>query len=271
MEISIVIVNWNTKDLLLGCIKSIIASKPKMDYEVIVVDNGSTDGSVEALDIFKKKLNLKTIKNSENLGFAKANNQAINKSSGKYILLLNSDTEVKDDAITKMYNFAKTTDDAGVVGAKLISSDGATQPSCFHFPTLAGAIKHFWFGVSNAYGSFYLEGDSPQEVDAVVGACFLITPKARAKVGLINEKYFFFFEDLDYCRKVRSVGLKTYYLPSANVLHYHGSTIRKVEGTKEVWKKLIPGSKIYHGLVVHYLINFVIWTSQKWKKLLNLK
>lgn len=269
-DLSVIILNWNTKELLIDCIDSIIKSKPKVSIEVIVVDNGSTDGSVEALDRFKGKLKLTSIKNDSNLGFAKANNQGIKVSAGKYILLLNSDTLIEDEAIDKLYNFAISDKKIGVVGAKLKNRDGSTQASCFYRPTLLGAIKEYWLGIKNSYGNYVPAGENPTEVDVVAGAAFLITPQARLKVGILDEKFFFFFEDLDYCRRTWRNGLKVYYLPEAVVIHLHGSTVRKTAEADVVWKRLIPGSKLYNGILNHYLIHFVIWTSQKWKKLFSL-
>lgn len=271
MDLSIVIVNWNTKGLLTDCLNSILDSKPKMSYEVIVVDNGSEDGSVEAIAKFKTKLKLKVIENKSNEGYSKANNKGIRDAVGDYILLLNTDTKVVDSALDRLFNFAKDHPDAGVVGARLLNADGSLQTSCFKFPTLMSAMKEYWFGIKGSYGSYVPSGETPTAVDVVVGAAFLITPEARKRAGILNEKYFFFFEDLDYCRKVKSVGLKVYYLPEAKVIHYHGSTIRKTADADKVWKKLVPGSKIYHGLAMHYLINFVLWSGQKWRKLLNLE
>src|SRR3989344_4262041 len=140
-DLSIVIVNWNTKELVLDCINSIIESKTKVKYEIIVVDNGSTEGSVEALRKIKE---IKLIENKENLGFAKAVNQGIKKSKGKYILLLNSDTLVRKGSIDKLIEFAKRTSDAGVVGSRLLNPDRRIQPSCINFPTIGNATKQSW-------------------------------------------------------------------------------------------------------------------------------
>lgn len=266
IEISIIIINFNTKDLLVSCLNSVLISSPKVKYEIIIVDNGSTDGSVEAVEKFKKK-NINIIQNENNYGFAKANNQGIKKASSKYILLLNSDTYVKKETIDKMYEFAKKTSDAGVIGAKLLNPNGTSQASCFRFPSYKNAINQYWFGKERLLDKYFPSGDQPSEVDAVVGAAFLITPQALKKVGLLDEKYFFFYEDLDYCRRVSRVGLKVYFLPSALVVHHHGSTVSKINSADKSWEKLIPGSKIYNGLIKHYLINFIIRSAHIWQKI----
>ncbi len=261
VEVSVIIVNYNTGKLLRECVESIVSStdilrNPKT--EIIVVDNNSSDGSEDV----KGKITF--IKNFSNPGFSIANNQGIKQAKGEYILLLNPDTNIKSDAILKLVEFAKRHFEVGVVGAKLILRDGITQKSVFRFPTIWRAVCEFWFG-ANTYSSYFPQEDGPIAVDAVVGAAFLITPQAREKVGLLDERYFMYFEDLDYCRRVWNSGLKVYYLSSAEVIHYHGTSGKGLTPNENQWRRLIPSSKIYHGLFGHWLINFIIWTSQKLK------
>lgn len=267
IDVSIIIVNWNTKDLVVNCVNSILASKPRAAVEIIIVDNGSTDGSLEEIHKLQKKGKIqKVIENGSNLGFSKANNKGIKSSKGEFVLLLNSDTEIKKSAIDELLNFAKNKKNLGVVGSKLLNKDGTVQPSCFNFPTLMNAIRQYWLGEKHLYDKFYPKTNQPTSVDVVVGASFLITPEAIKRVGLLNEKYFFFFEDLDYCRAVRNAGLEVYYLPSSQVVHLHGSSVQKVTTDESAWKKLVPGSRIYHGVLKHHLINFVLWSGQKLQK-----
>lgn len=270
LDLTIVIPNYNTCDMVLDCLKSISSSVPKPSYEVIVVDNGSSDGSVES---FRKLKNskLKIISNNENLGFSKACNLGIKVARGKYILLLNSDTLVQKNALDELVKFAKVTPDAGVVGSRLLNKDGSIQPSCFNFPTLGKTILQYWFGQKELLDKLAPAGDKPVEVDAVVGASFLITPQALKKVGKLDPRYFMFYEDLDYCRKVKSKGLKIYYLPKSNVVHYHGQSGKNIADYENQWRRLIPSSKIYFGEVNHALISFVIWSATKTKKLLGIK
>ena len=262
-DLSVVIVNFNTKELVLKCLASIEKFGQGLNLEIIVVDNASTDGSLPAL----RKLGIGIISNSVNLGYAKANNQGIKLAKGKYILLLNSDAQVKEKSLEKLTAFAENHPEAGVVGSKLLNPDGSLQPSCFHFPTLVNAVREYWLGHKGSFEKYTPGGVEAREVDAVVGAVFLITPAAREKVGLLDERYWAYFEDLDYCREVWRKGLKVYYLPTAEVLHYHGASFDQLAGKGDQWKRLIPGSKIYHGLVNHYLINSVIWISQKCKNI----
>ena len=267
LDLSVIIVNLNTRKLTLDCIKSALAEGPETKKEIIVVDNGSTDGSVEALEALARQKLITFIKNKENLGFAKANNQGIRIAKSKYLLLLNSDTIVKRGALAKLVEFAESTPDAGIVGSKLLNIDGSLQSSCFHFPTIANAVKEYFLGQKGYFKKFAPKGKKPTPVDALVGAAFLITPAAFKRAGLLDERYFAYFEDIDYCRKAWQTGLKVYYLPSSEIIHYHGATFKKMAKREDQWRKLIPGSKIYHGVVKHYVINTILWIGQKWEKL----
>ena len=264
MDISIVIVSWNTKDLLSKCIKSIVNSKPRTTYEIIVVDNASSDGSFEYLESLKLT-NLTIVENKENLGFARANNQGIKVASGKYVLLLNSDAEVGSGVIDGLLSQAKMHPEAGVILPKLVNSDGTTQGSVFRLPNLPRAIRHYWFGeeILNKYSP-----DKSGEVEAGVMAAFLIAPAVLKKVRGLNEKYFMYFEDLDFCREVRRLGFTIYFDKDIVVKHHHGESGKKLAEASHQWKRLIPSSKIYHGTINHYLITTVIYASQKLGKFL---
>ncbi len=270
MKVSVIIVNYNTKDLTKACIESVMNEGSKLDFEVIVVDNNSKDGSVTELKkLWRKYKNLKLIENKENSGFSKANNQGAREASGKYILLLNSDTVVKRFSFKKLIAFAEKKEDAGVVGARLLNPDGSLQASCFYFPTIKNAIREYWLGQEGLFEKYAPKGNKPVEVEALVGAAFLITPKALQKVGLLDERYFMYFEDVDYCRRVWEKGLKVYYLPEVRVLHYHGESGKKLADAANQWRRLIPSSKIYHGVFYHTLLNLVLKLGQKWKSLKN--
>lgn len=270
MKLSIIITSYNTKDLTKECIESIMNEGSSLDFEVVVVDNNSKDGSVAGLKLlWRKYKNLKLIENKENAGYTKASNQGIEAASGEYILLLNPDTVVKRFAFKKLIAFAEKKEDAGVIGARLLNPDGSLQDSCFYFPTIKNAIREYWLGQKGLFEKYAPKGNKPVEVDIIVGAAFLITPKALREVGLLDERYFMFFEDVDYCRRVRERGLKVYYLPEARVLHYHGESGKKITDGDNQWRRLIPSSKIYHGTLKHYFLTIILWLGQKWQKLVK--
>lgn len=243
-ELSIIIVNYKSDKYLVKCLESIKKYPPKASYEVIVIDN-----------------------NKDNVGFARGVNKGIRKSRGKYMLLLNPDTQVKEGSIDRLYEFAKGTADAGVVGPRLLNPDGSIQDSVINFPTIFLAFIAFWLGDRTKYEKY--APAKTMKVDVVLGAAFLITPQAIKKVGMLDERYFMYYEDLDYCKRVKKAGLAVYYLPTSEVIHHHGMSGKNLLPDEKQWRRLIPSSKIYHGVIGHYLLNFVIWSGQKWQKLLK--
>lgn len=265
-KLSIVIVNFNTYKLTAACIDSIFKYPPDCDFEILVVDNASSDGSSVKL---AQRKDIKLIASDVNVGFASGNNLGIKKASGKYILLLNSDTLVTKDALAKLYNFAIATPNLGVVGPKLLNSDKSTQGSVFQFPTVWRAMQQYWFGKGKPMDKYAPIGKTAQKVDALVMAAYMISPAALVKVGLLDERYFMFFEDIDYSRKVHAAGLDIYYLPNAEVVHLHGASGKDLKTNADQWRRLVPSSKIYHGTVGHYIISFIIWTGQKWRTFLK--
>lgn len=261
MKLSIIIISYNTEKLTLSCLRSLDKYPYSGKFEVIVIDNRSSDSSVEKIKNFTpKEYKLKLIQNENNSGFAKANNQGIRKSSGKYVLLLNSDTEVTKNALNAIVEFAGKHQDAGVVAPKLLNRDKTVQKSVFYLPTIKRAINQYIFGKHNMLDKYAPKVKKPIEVECVVGAAFLITPSARKHVGLLNENYFMYFEDLDYCRAVRKHNLKVYYLPNTKIIHIHGAS---GNASAEQFKRLVNASKIYHGLIKHYIVQFIIKVGQK--------
>ena len=260
-DLSIIIVNYNTKDLTLKCVESVrqSMSKSKLKWEIIVVDNASIDPPPQSDDY-------KLIKNKENVGFSRANNQGMRVVKGNYILLLNSDTEVKKGSIDKLYEFARANEDVGVVSPRLLNPDGSIQGSVFRTPTIWRNIRQYFFGEENLLAKYAPDVDSPVEVEIVSTAAFMITPTALKEVGFLSEKYFMFFEEFDYSRRVKEKGLKIVYFPNSEVIHYHGASGEKLAVPKEQWRRLIPSSKIYHGPLKHYLLFLISWMGQKFGK-----
>jgi len=267
--LSIIIVSYNTKELLKQCVNSIIKSLANSpinelkNIEIIIVDNHSTDRTREYLLIFKRSHlgKLKTIFNKENLGFAKANNQGIKVAEGKYILLLNSDTKIVPGALEKMISFAQKRKDAGIVAPKLLNKGGKTsQASCYKLPTIRGAINEYWFGKKGSYEKYLPRGGNPVKVEAAIGAAMLIPKAVVDVVGLLDEKYFMYFEDLDYCRRVNKSGFMVYYLPQARIIHYGGQSGKKKPN--KVNHYLTESSKKFNGFLKYNLIFIIIKLSR---------
>ena len=234
MDLSVIIVNWNTKKLLEDCLRSFFKFTKDVTFEVIVVDNGSKDGSQA---IVKKKFpQVKLIPNKDNLGFAKANNQGIKIAKGKYVLLLNSDTYLIENSFKKLVEKADELDDLGALGPLLLNEDRSIQQSVGFFPDLP---QIFWWMTfiddlpgGTVLKSYHVDHDSfyksEHEVDWVTGASFLIPKKVTDKVGLLDEKIFMYGEDFEWCFRIKKAGFKVYFSPVAKVVHIGGGSVNKV-------------------------------------------
>lgn len=278
MDLSIIIPSFNTKKLLKECLESVISNqrpatrkKPTTSHrslvtEIIVVDNGSTDNSVEYLKKVAKDEMIQIILLDQNWGFAGAVNRGIKKAKGKYLLLLNSDTQIQKETLKEAIKFAQEHPQS-IIGLQLVNPDQSIQPSVYHFPSITGAIKEFWLGKKGSYQKYFPKSKKPVKVDAVTGAAMLIPKKIIKKIGLFDEKYFFYFEDLDYCRRAKKAGINVYYLPSAKVFHHHGAAGREMPEITHQW--LVESSKKYNGLVKYYLLTLIIWLGQKWQRFLK--
>jgi len=265
MRISFIIVSFNTKEFLEKCLNSL--EKSQEDFwkhnEIIVVDNNSQDESTEMVKRKFSKVNL--IENKENFGFSKANNQGIKMAKGEYVFLLNSDTEIGKESLSEMIEFIKKNPQTGILAPRLLNPDGSIQDSVFYFPTIGGAIKQYWLGESGCFGKYAPQTSNTMEVEAVVGAAMLIPKKIINHIGLLDENYFMYFEDLDYCCRVKTAGYKILYYPGFQVTHYHGASGKTVLSKPSTW--LIDSSKRYHGILGYWILTFVLWTGQKWQKI----
>jgi N-acetylglucosaminyl-diphospho-decaprenol L-rhamnosyltransferase len=245
MKLSIIIVNWNTRDLLSDCLSSIYEPALDIDFEIFVVDNASSDGS--QIMIHDQFPDVKMIANSNNPGFAIANNQALRISSGEYVLLLNPDTTVKPGAIEKLVNFLDDFPEAGAAGARLLNQDGSLQRSAFPKPTL---FREFW-RLFHLDGLMYIAKypmnrwslNQVREVDILKGACLLIRRIALNQVGLLDEEYFMYSEEFDLCTRLTQSGWHLYWIPSAEVIHFGGQSTQQV--AEEMFLQLYEGKIMY--------------------------
>jgi len=228
MDASIIIVNWNTKKLLLGCLKSVYDTTTGLNIEVLVVANGSNDGSAD--EVKEDFPQAKLIQNAENKGFAKANNQAFSISSGRYLLLLNSDALLTDGALKGLVNFMDETPEASIAACQYLNHDGGKQNSFDNFPTLATELLNKTLLKTlfpKKYPSKKKEYHEPMEVDSVIGACTIVRREAIRQVGMLDEDYFFFMEETDWCFRMHKAGWKVYHLPEIKVYHLQGQSKEK--------------------------------------------
>jgi len=233
MLLSICIVNWNTRDDLRQCLLSLPCGAGELALEVFVVDNASTDGSAEMVSGEFPQVTL--IRNADNRGFAHANNQALARCHGDYLLLLNSDTVTHQDALSALVAAMEAHPEVGISGAKLLNSDGSLQYSCRRFPTfIAGLLRNNPIGrlfPGNAQVQDYLMTEfdhaMPAKVDWVSGAALCIRRATMEQVGLLDEIYFMYCEDMDWCYRVRQAGWKVYYFPEAVITHHIGRSSDK--------------------------------------------
>ena len=230
VDLSIVIVNWNTKKITLQCIKSIYSSKSKYISEIILVDNNSSDDSVCAIE--KMFPEIKIIVNDKNFGFAKANNIGFSKCLGRYICIINSDTEVKLKTLNSMISFLDKNLDIGMLGPRTLNKNGSLMMTCRDFPSLLG----FFFqavGISKVFkksrlikGSFmtYFKHDSIRRVDVLSGSCMMVKKQAFDEVGGLDERFFIYGEDVDWCKRFNIAGWPVVFYPYAEIYHYSGSS-----------------------------------------------
>jgi len=224
-DVSIIIVNWNTKEFLLSCMKLVFEKGQGISREIIVVDNGSRDGSANEIKRVFPSIHL--IENEKNLGFARAVNQGLRMASGRYLLLLNPDTRVKHGAIKQLLSFMDFHFETGVAGAQLLNSDGSKQNSIANFPSLATELlnKRFlrWLFPKQFPGK-ERNYSEPVEVDSVIGACMMVRREALDQVGFLDEDYFLFLEETDWCYRMKRAGWKIYHVPQAEVYHFQGKS-----------------------------------------------
>jgi len=240
-DLSIIIVNYNSADFVLACLRSICKQKCAVAYEVIVVDNASSERCRERLSCDYPDVVF--IQSRSNLGFGKANNLGALHSSGEVLLFLNPDTEVRGCAIELLNEHIQKLEKPGAVGCRLLNSDGSLQTSCVQaLPTVlnqlldAEALRR-WFPRSSLWGmaALFKAGTAPAEVEAVSGACLMIQREVFDQVGGFSADYFMYGEDLDLCYKTQQAGFRNYYVPGSVIIHHGGgSTNRSVSNFSNV-------------------------------------
>jgi GT2 family glycosyltransferase len=256
-DLSVVIVSWNTCDLLAQCLASLEAERQAVAFEVIVVDNGSTDGSRQmvARDFTQARL----LTNPDNRGFATANNQGIAVAAGRYLLLLNSDTAVEPGSLGALVAFADAHPGAGILGPRLLNFDGSLQPSGGNFPTPLSTLAQL-LGLARISGrpryGTRRDYSVPAVVDEVSGAAMLVRASLLRELGGLDESFAWGYEDVDLCRRATTAGWSVHYLPAATVRHEWGASRRLAPASTVL--KAIAGRRHYfrkhHGRAAAALV-----------------
>lgn len=235
-DLSVVIVSWNVKEQLKACLQSLYAHTQQVSFDVFVVDNASQDGSPEMIEAEFPKVQL--LRNEMNVGFAGANNQAITLSKGRYVLLLNPDTFLHDDALSRMVSFLDHHLGIGVLGCKLLTTEGKIDLHCARgFPTLLGDLFEltklsYWFPHSRVFGGYlmtYWDHGDNREVDALSGACLMFRRTAMEQIGLLDENFFLYGEDVDFCYRFKKTGWKVFYYSEAKIVHLGSQSTQQLK------------------------------------------
>jgi len=262
MELSICIVNWNTREMLASCLSSLEMYLGDIEHEITVVDNASRDGSPSMLR--ERFPGIRLIENLENVGFARATNQALRESRGRYLLLLNSDTRLVDASLQGMLSFMDEHQDVGATGVRLLNSDGTIQV----YPT---ALPSLWQHVAQTMGldRWSLSdhrtsrdlSTGPREVERLKGACLMVRREVVSEVGLLDEDLFLYSEEDDWCLCIRDAGWKVFYLPEVRVVHHGRASVDQVaeEMFLQLHKSKIAFYRKHRGPVKTFALKCILF------------
>jgi GT2 family glycosyltransferase len=241
IDLSICIVSFMTRELLRDCLNSINNQPSIYSTEIIIVDNGSSDGTLEMLKTDFPQIQL--IQNSKNLGFTYPMNQALRAAQGRYLVQLNPDTLMIEDALRELFIFMQAHPEVGICGPKVLNRDGTLQKQCRRGePRPLAVIGHFLrlgkiFPKNKSLNEYllnYLDEDEANPVAGVAGSCMMIRREVIDQIGYLDEQYFAYQEDADYCRRARDAGWQVYYLPTAKIIHFGGQGGSRVQPVRSI-------------------------------------
>lgn len=240
MKLSIIIVSWNVKKVLIDCLGSIEENPASEPFEVLVVDNASSDGTVES--VRNKFPEVVVIANSQNLGFAAANNQGIEKSQSEYILLLNPDTIIHSDSLDILIEFMDKNEDVGICGPQLLNQDGTIQSSARYFPTFRGVLyRHTvirYLGLfKNEYKKWLMKNfdhKTKMDVDQVMGAALMIRQSIIEDIGVMDEQFFMYYEEVDLCFRIKQAGWRVVFMPEVVITHLGSQSSGQIPVKKQM-------------------------------------
>jgi GT2 family glycosyltransferase len=272
VDLSIVIVSWNVSALLQACLASIDAGRGELALETIVVDAGSTDGSPDIVStIFPW---VKLIARPDNVGFPKGNNIGLAQSNGRYLLLLNPDTEVVGQALSTMVDYLEANPGVGVVGGQLLNPDGTVQSSRRRFPTIATAFfESTWLqpvAPKKILRHYYAEDvadDETADVDWVKGACLMTRRTILEQVGPLDVDYFMYSEELDWCKRIKMTGWRVVYLPEAKIIHHEGKSSEQAVTARHInfQRAKLRYFRKYHGMMITVALRIFLLKNYLWQ------
>lgn len=278
-RVDISIVNYNGGEVIIKCLKSIFELKDELEFKVWVVDNASSDGSVEEIKL--KFLPVEVISNPDNRGFGKAHNQVLKEVKGDFVLVLNPDTIIKTGVVEKLVNYLSEHPEVGAITPKIVFENGKVDLTAHRgFPTPWAAFQYYILKDESLYHLTRRMSDEPHEVDAISGAFFLMPRAVLRKVGLFDEDYFMYAEDIDLCLRIKKLGLKVIYFPNLEILHYKGvlSGIKQhsVDQSKAKSEARIRALNAFYETMwifyrKHYkdeypfLVNWLVWLGIQYK------
>ncbi len=275
-DLSIIIVSWNVRDLLRACLHSIDAGRGDLNLEVIVVDSASGDGSPEMVRTEFPWVNL--MARDENVGFPGGNNVGLAAANGRYLLLLNPDTKIKGNALSKMVAYMEQNPDVGGLGPQLLNDDGSIQPSRNRFPTVAtGFFESTWLQpiapkrILRHYYAQDLPDDETADVDWVKGACLLTRREVVEQIGGMDEAYFMYSEELDWQRRMKDAGWRIIYFPAAQVLHYEGKSSEQAVTARHInfQRAKLRYFRKYHGRLAAGALRIFLLLNYVWQLVLE--
>ncbi len=266
LDLSIIVVNWNGKDLLAKCLQCVESTVKKVSYETYVVDNASTDGSQEM--VRRDFPTVKLIANTANVGFATANNQAMKVAEGRYILLLNSDAFVNENTLDTMVEFMDAHPDAGMSSCKLLYGDGSLQRSCATFPTLVTELfialgLDKLFPNSQLFGKYLMtdwDYNDTRTVDVIMGAFMMVRGDLIPKIGMMDEAFFMYSEEVDWCFRFKMAGSKVYFCPDVTCVHLWGGSSKavKVESLLRLYQARVQFFRKHYGRLSAFCYKIIL-------------
>ncbi len=263
--LSVIIVHYKTRELTLQCLRSIREFPPRASFEILLIDNGSQDGIREA--VAKEFPEVRLIETGRNDGFSQANNLGIVNSCGKYVLLLNSDTKILEPVFDRLIQLMDSRPEVGAVGPQHVGGDGRHQVSYGKFPDLFSEVLRKIVDYRIALDDLNIRGhirelcSVEQEVDWLSGSCLFLRRDALLRVGLLDETFFMYFEDIDLCKRLHDMGWKIIFCPMSKILHYSGQSVKEniLAGLVAYRQSQIYFARKHYGRRGDYLVRIVLF------------